>query len=163
MKKVFFALALALFLFSCDDGGVEQEHEDLFSGDNPFVGTWVSTNSVDFGGDAFMIIFSEIKFENDVPNTFILKDGELYDYKQDYPIIGKFRSFVKDINGKYQQWREDLGYVYTDTHLQFFSYHRVNPDWPIFIDPDTPYNFNESKMLAMTSGTIYKKVSKQTF
>jgi len=32
MKKLFIALTLALFLFSCDNGGMENE--------NPFVGTW---------------------------------------------------------------------------------------------------------------------------
>jgi len=34
MKKLIFALSLALFLFSCDNGGVENKKA------NPFVGTW---------------------------------------------------------------------------------------------------------------------------
>jgi len=160
MKRFLLIFLLTSVLFFCYNGDMKKEQEDLFSGDNPFVGTWVSTNSVDFGGDAFKIIFSEVKFENDVPNTFILKDGELYDYKQDYPIIGKFRFLAKDINGEYQKLSDDKGYIYDSTNLKYFSYRRVDPDWPIF-DTEIPYNFYESKILVWHE--TYKKVSKQTF
>jgi len=49
MKKLLLTLALALLLFSCNNGGVEntlqKEIDDSFKEDNPFLGTWAPTDN----------------------------------------------------------------------------------------------------------------------
>jgi len=60
MKKIVTALAVAFLFFSCDNGGMETPiiiPEDLFSGDNPFVGTWESIKE-EYDFDA-RLIFTE--------------------------------------------------------------------------------------------------------
>jgi hypothetical protein len=52
-----------------DDDDVIREPEDLFSGDNPFVGTWES-NVIDTGNQ-IKLVFSDIAFEAYIKNETI--------------------------------------------------------------------------------------------
>jgi hypothetical protein len=96
MKKILFPvliLGILLGMSNCDneetDSGINTEPEDLFSGDNPFIGTWES--DIRDTGDQIKLIFSDIAIE------MYCKNETMSEYKK-YPEFpdGLFLYFYTD-------------------------------------------------------------------